>query len=188
MTVQGPKATRRQHRGSCHLFDPTWAPAQTQDLSSQGPSQRTAARSGLSLCSLPRHLQVTSMGSLSGPGAECGAPLLPHDPQRSGRRSDHRVLASEPFVQTIFSVTPTCRTGASRAKLRTWTCPRDLSLRRSEGSQRWGNDGKAPALTPRAASGFSAAAERASAWHVTPDGDTDVPGCLFSPGLGRAVP
>lgn len=90
-----------------------------------------------STLSLLSHFQVTSMVSLNGPGVECGASLLRQGPQRSGRRSDHSVLASETFVQTFFE-TPTGRTGPSRAKLRTWTCPRDLTLRRSEESQRSG--------------------------------------------------
>lgn len=55
VTAQGPKATQQQHQGSCHLFDAAWAPAQAQDRSSQGPSQRTVAGCGPSLCALPCH-------------------------------------------------------------------------------------------------------------------------------------
>lgn len=54
-TAQGPKATQQQHRGSCHLFDAAWAPAQAQARSSQGPSQRTVAGCGPSLCAPPCH-------------------------------------------------------------------------------------------------------------------------------------
>lgn len=81
VTAQGPKATQQQHRGSCHLFDPAWAPAQTQGRSSQGPSQRTVAGSGLSLCALPCHFRVTSksLGWFRSTGLELsvGLPYCP---------------------------------------------------------------------------------------------------------------
>lgn len=86
VTAQGPKATQQQHRGSCHLFDPAWPQPRPRTRALRGPRRgrgRKCSEPVHSTPSLPSHFQVTSMVSLNGPGVECGASLLPQDPQRS---------------------------------------------------------------------------------------------------------